>query len=117
MTLGDASHRVTQAYCSAVPVAYSAHSAELWAEFAKLVLEASYEAVMCTAVLNLESSGSDRVFLTLLGGGAFGNRDAWIVSALERALRLFADVDLDVAIVSYGSSRVEVRQLVERWSK
>ena len=48
VTLGDANHRVSQAFCSALPVAYSSHSDELWEEFAKLVLEASYEVTnMC----------------------------------------------------------------------
>jgi len=113
VTLDDASHTVSQAYCSAVPVAYSPHSADLWADFAKFVLEASYEAAMCATVLNFDSSGSNKTFLTLLGGGAFGNRDDWIFSAIDRALQRFSDVELDVAIVSYGSSQPRVQEMVK----
>jgi len=80
VTLGGASHTVSQAYCSAVPVAYSPHSTDSWAAFAQLVLEASYEATMCAALLNVEITGSNQSFLTLLGGGAFGDRDEWILS-------------------------------------
>jgi hypothetical protein len=53
--------------------------------------------------------------LTLLGGGAFGNHDDWIFDAISRALHKFAAFDLDIAIVSYGSSKPRVRQLIENY--
>ena len=112
VTLSDCKHAVSQAYCSALPVACSRHPDLLWADFAQLVLEASYEATLCSAILNLSNTGNNRVFLTLLGGGAFGNRYAWIFSAIKRSLELFADMDLDVAIVSYGTSNTRVREFV-----
>jgi len=115
VTLENAGHRVSQAYCSALPVAYSPHSSELWAEFAQLVLDAAYEAVMYAAALNASSTGNNKVFLTLLGGGAFGNDDAWIFAAIRRAIHAFRDVDLDVAIVSYGSSKPSVQEVVNEW--
>jgi hypothetical protein len=114
VTLNDASHLVSQAYCSALPVAYSHHSSDLWAEFAKLVLEASYEATVCTAILNSAETGNNRVFLTLLGGGAFGNEPAWIINGIERSLNLYKDAALDISIVSYGSSNQHIRQLVDQ---
>lgn len=61
-----------------------------------------------------EACGSNKTFLTLLGGGAFGNRDDWIFSAIDRALQRFSDVELDVAIVSYGSSQPRVQEMVKR---
>jgi hypothetical protein len=112
VTLNDCQHTVTQAYCSALPVAYSRHPAPLWAPFARLVLEAAYEATMCTAILNAASQGNHRVFLTMLGGGAFGNETAWIIGAIQRALTLYQAVDLDVAIVSYGAPNQAIRQLI-----
>jgi len=119
VTLGDCTHLVSQAYCSALPVAYCRHDASLWANFARLVLEASYEATMCAAVLNSLENGNNRVFLTLLGGGAFGNEKEWILGAIRRALSIYKRADLDVAIVSYGSSKADVRELVgvvDSWS-
>jgi hypothetical protein len=116
VTLNQERQTVSQAYCSALPVAYSAYPATAWAEFAKLVLEASYEATLCAAVLNADRTGCDRIFLTLLGGGAFGNDEAWIAGAIQQALRRFVDRDLDVAIVSYGSSSWLVRNLVADWA-
>jgi hypothetical protein len=114
VTLNDSLHKVSQAYCSALPVAYSEHSSSLWAEFAKLVLEASYEGTFCAAILNLRRTGNNTVFLTLLGGGAFGNETDWIIRAIERAIELYKDFGLNVAIVSYGSSKPEIQKLVTR---
>ncbi len=113
VTIRGSSHTVTQAYCSALPVAYSNHPTDLWQGFARLVLEASYEATICTAILNAQRTGNNRLFLTLLGGGAFGNSTDWIVDSIARALKLHGDWDLDVAIVSYSGSKPAVRQLVD----
>ena len=79
VTLRDCQHQVSQIYCSALPVAYSPLPAKLWSEFAKLILEAAYEATICTAILNAQIYGNNRLFLTLLGGGAFGNETSWIM--------------------------------------
>lgn len=106
----DCRHLVTQAYCSALPVAYSRHASELWEDFARLVLEAAYEATLCAAVCNAERNGGNRVFLTHLGGGAFGNETDWIIGAIDRALNLYQDAGLDVAIVSYGKPNPRVKE-------
>jgi hypothetical protein len=113
VTLPGCAHLVSQAYCSALPVAYSSHPASLWESFARLVLEAAYEATLCAAILNRQRAGERRLYLTLLGGGAFGNQPEWILDALRRALRLYAGWDLDVAIVSYRSSNPGVQALAE----
>lgn len=115
VTLNGSMHLVSQAYCSALPVAYSEHSASLWQRFARLVLEASYEATICVAILNSTQNGSNKLFLTLLGGGAFGNETQWIISSIQRTLDLYKHVDLDVSIVSYHSSNQYVRKLVDRY--
>jgi len=114
VTLNDSRHTVSQAYCSALPVAYSRHPSHLWAPFARLILEAAYEATICTAILNAMGHGSNRLFLTLLGGGAFGNEPPWIIGGIQRALTLYNDVELDVAIVSYGSPNPYIQQLVSQ---
>jgi len=114
VTLERAGHRVTQVYGSALPVSYGQGRTEDWEPFARLVLEASYEATLCAAALNATATGNPTVFLTTLGGGAFGNPDEWIFPAIERAIRLAANTGLDVAVVSYGRSKAEVRALTER---
>jgi len=113
VTICDQRPLVSQAFCSALPVAYSTHPDALWVDFAQLVLEASYEATLCAGILNSARTGSNRVYLTLLGGGAFGNRDDWIFAAIRRAVSLFADSELDVSVVSYGGSQLGVQKLVD----
>jgi hypothetical protein len=111
VTLSDAQHLVTQAYCSALPIAYSRHPADLWEPLARPVLEAAYEATLCAAILNGRRTGNRCGYLTLLGGGAFGNRTAWITDSVHHALRRYAKWNLDVAVVSYGTSKAYVRAL------
>lgn len=91
---------VSQIYCSALPVAYAGHRHALWSEFTQLVLDAAYEATLLAGILNAARGASNRVLLTRLGGGAFGNDDAWIDDAILRALRLVKDQDLEVEVVS-----------------
>lgn len=104
VTLEDAGHLVTQVFCSAMPVAYAHDGEDDWAPIATLVLDAAYEATLRVAAQNLANTGNPVVYLTLLGGGAFGNRSVWIMDALTRGLALVADCGLDVRIVSYGQS-------------
>jgi hypothetical protein len=103
VTLAGGGHTVTQVFCSALPVAYGTPPQGLWEPFARLVLDAGYEATLTIAALNAARCGDPRVFLTLVGGGAFGNRPEWILDAIGRSLRLFADSGLEVTIVSYRS--------------
>lgn len=112
VTLKGASHKVSQVYCSALPVSYCEHPIELWEDFARFVLEASYEATLCAAILNAQRTGNRSVFLTLLGGGAFGNETRWIISSIKHALSFYRDWDIEVIFVSYGSSKADVRQLI-----
>ena len=101
----DADHpfpAVSQAFCSALPIAYSRVPAPNWQALALIVLEAAYEATMRAAVLNALRGTSNVVMLTSLGGGAFGNKEAWINKAIMRALEMVRGLDLDVRLVSYG---------------
>ena len=68
VTLRDAGHTVSQVYCSTLPVAYSPHPAQEWSSFARLVLEAAYEATFLAALLNSMKTGNRRLYLTWLGG-------------------------------------------------
>lgn len=116
VTVDNSEHLVSQIYCSALPVTYSYSPPSAWAKFAQLILEASYEATICTAILNSVENGNNRLFLTLLGGGAFGNDTNWIINAIERALTIYRNTNLDVNIVSYGSSRSSVQNLINQFN-
>lgn len=112
VTLEGAGHLVSQAYCSALPVAYGTGPARQWEPFAQLVLEAAYEATLLAAAENA-ARGQPLVFLTLLGGGAFGNQPDWIADAVVRAVRL-AGAGLDIRIVSYGRPSPTVAAILSR---
>jgi hypothetical protein len=103
---------VSQAFCSALPVAYTRVPSARWQPFASLVLEAAYEATMLAAVLNKQRGGSSLVLLTLLGGGAFGNEANWINAAIRRALEMISGFELDVRVVCYGTPSREILQMV-----
>lgn len=62
-------------------------------------------------MLNRAQHGIARVFLTRLGGGAFGNDPDWIVDAMRRAIDIVGDAALDIRIVSYSSVPSELRRL------
>ncbi|MCB1026917.1 MAG: hypothetical protein KDB24_04030 [Microthrixaceae bacterium] len=115
VTTASGGQTVTQAYCSALPVAYNRRVDQAGFErFARLALEASYEATLRAAALNARRTGNRTVFLTMLGGGVFGNDQAWIIDAIDRACALLGDLPLDVAIVAYRSPAAAVTELIER---
>lgn len=82
-----------------------------------MVLDAAYEATFAAAVINAVNTGANKIFLTLLGGGAFGNDDAWTMAAIERAFKIHADRGLDVRIVSYSRSKAAVAVLCTKIMK
>jgi len=106
---------LSQAFCSALPVAYEKVPSAHWERFACLVLRAAYEATMWAAVLNARRGASNVVFLTFLGGGAFGNAEEWIHAALRRALGIVSTYDLDVRLVSYGEPSKAALQIAEKF--
>ena len=110
----DARRLVSQAFCSALPVAYGGGERSSWEAFARLVLEASYEATLLSAV-EQSVEGSNVVLLTRVGGGVFGNADAWIDDAIVRALRIVEHAGLDVRLVSFGSVHPSFRAIAERF--
>lgn len=135
MRVRDTEQTVTQVFNSACSVSYSGNAMKLWEPFARLVLEASYEATLLCAVLTActqdapascgaivsSTTNAHKVFLTALGGGAFGNEYCWIAAALERALECVAclGVALDLKLVSYGTCEEhippELMTLATQW--
>ena len=105
--------RVTQVFCSAVAILFGTtqEDCEL---FARVVLEASYEATLWAAIINHQQKEEDkeggrprggrpRAHLTFVGGGVYGNRTEWIVDAINRAIRTVAahGVEMDVVVQHY----------------
>ena len=114
VTAEDKIHTVTQVYCSALPIAYVGYDIALWERFARVVLYASYEATLCIGILNAIKTGNSRIYLTLVGGGVFGNKIEWIVDAIVYAVYKYRDFDLDIVIVSYGARNTYVSNAIEK---
>ncbi len=112
VTMAQNNQKVSQIYCSALPVAYCRTETIYWESFARLILEATYEATLWAAVVNMDKNASNLVYLTLVGGGAFGNEEHWILESLEIVLNKFRNVPLDVRVVSYGQSNPELRRVL-----
>ncbi|TWT85106.1 hypothetical protein CA13_65880 [Planctomycetes bacterium CA13] len=64
------------------------------------------------AILNNANSASNKLCLTLLGGGALGNKDTWIIDAIRRCLTWYRTQNLDAVIVSHKSSSDLVQRVV-----
>jgi hypothetical protein len=109
VTDGASGHRVSQAFCSALPVGYTRIEPRRWARFAALVLQGAYEATLLAAVLHRQAGRRLPVYLTALGGGAFGNDRQWIIDAMRHALFRVKDAGVDVRIVGRSSVPAEYR--------
>jgi hypothetical protein len=117
VTIATTKHLVSQAYCSALPLSYSEVATYYWESFARLILEATYEATLHAALINLKKTGCNKVFLTLVGGGVFRNQTSWIFDSIELALQQFKPFPLDIYIVSYGESNLDVQMMIENLNR
>lgn len=114
-------HRVAQVYCSACPVAYDRvtqavlskdpttnrvpSKRELWEPLAKLVLQSCYESTLLVAgILALRKGSRRTLYLTKVGGGAFGNADSWIAEAIQKAIDKYRHLPVDVKVVHFGTA-------------
>lgn len=108
---------MSQAYCSALPCGYSSHRRAAWEPFARLVLPASYEAVILVAVEQASNGGSNTVLLTRIGGGVLRNGDDWIDDAIERAMGIVQDAGLDIVHVAHGHVSPGIEAIVDRYGR
>lgn len=117
VTISPNKQIVSQIYCSALPVAYSFVDAALWKDFACLILEATYEATLHAALINSAKTGNNKVWLTLVGGGAFGNKADWIIDAILKSLQQFSKEALDVTFISFRAANPIVEAILKRYKE
>lgn len=77
-----------------------------------MVLNAAYEATLCAALLKMQGRGSAKVFLTQLGGGAFGNPQTWIFDGMLSAFEKFTTTDIEITIISYGQEDTQLNEML-----
>ena len=115
---------VTQVYCSAVSVGYSATPANVWKPLASLVLDGLYESTFAVGAYHAAAAieagqPPPKLLLTKVGGGVFGNESLWIKNAIQRAaLKTSAfGVPLEVELVHYGEVETDYEDsVVAKWS-
>lgn len=102
--LRASNHRVCQVFSSAMPMQYF-RSPRGFKVLARAILDGAYEACFLVATLiAVAEQRRVKVYLTMLGGGAFYNKSKWIVASIERSLRKFANAPLDVFLVHYSGT-------------
>lgn len=110
----EAPTHVSQAFCSALSCGYDRSPLSLWAPLATAVLDAAYEATLLAARAGVAAGTcSGIVWLTFLGGGAFGNDPAWIAHAIARAIRVAGDAALDIRIAHHRQIDVTMRDRID----
>uniref|UniRef100_A0A6B2L742 Uncharacterized protein n=1 Tax=Arcella intermedia TaxID=1963864 RepID=A0A6B2L742_9EUKA len=80
-------------------------------KLAQMLLKAAYRGTILVAMENAlkappELVGRNKLFLTLIGGGAFGNDLEWIVGALYEQLELIKRSGLEITLVIYAQYTV-----------
>lgn len=89
---------VNQVFTAAIDLGQGTNpSTKIIKEWAQVVLNAAYEGTLRKAFL----ARKKKVFLTLIGGGAFGNDIKWIFSAIDRMRDFIKDSGLEVMVVCY----------------
>ena len=68
---------------------------------------------MFIALKNYEKTNNNKVFLTLIGGGVFGNEKEWIFNAIKKTIIKFLKTPLDINIVSYRTPNPDIQQLID----
>ena len=102
--VAGAEHTVHLALCAALPLAYQQEAEpERWHRWASLVLEASYTLTLAAAW----KIRAPRVYLTRLGGGAFGNESVWINAAMANVFARFSSVPLHVVLLCFHAPQPE----------
>ncbi len=94
-------HNVNLVLCSAFPLgSYNSISANKGSLLCQLILEATYEATIISAILN-RSEMSEKLYLTKVGGGVFRNKPEWIAHAMQMARDKYKKYGLEIHLVNW----------------
>ena len=95
-------HNINLVLCSAMPISYMGLSQDESSLFCQLILEATYEATIISSIINRKNI-NEKLYLTKVGGGAFGNSHNWISHAIILSIQKYQNYDLDVQLVHFGN--------------
>lgn len=66
--------------------------------WSQTVIDAAYQGTLLSAI----ALGKSKVFLTLVGGGAFGNKLSWISNTITRLKKMIMDSGLNATLIWYS---------------
>jgi len=102
-------HRVCQVFSSALPISYTRTPIKDFAHLGHAILNGTYDATLSVgAILAAQRKKRVTVYLTCIGGGAFGNPQGWIADAIQQALDRWSYAPIDVRLVHYKRVRSQV---------
>lgn len=116
---------VTQIYCSAISCSYSHINVSYWELFACIILNSIYEATLWSALLyapicQIANSNHYKVYLTFIGGGAFGNKMSWIINNMAKSIKEFISIMsntygivFDIVICHYRSIDPKIKNQID----
>lgn len=109
---------VSHVFCSGISINYNHNDTNVddWELFSRAVLDMTYESTVLAAIINSHFGGTNKLVLTLVGGGVFGNKIEWIIDSIKKALssKLVQMYGLNVVIGTYDSSQeAEVSNLLK----
>ena len=98
---------INQIYCAAPALSYSPLiPLAAWEQLSKLILTAQYESCICCAMKNAvrhtDKEGSRKLFLTMLGTGAYGNDPQWVWEVLGPLCTKYTTTDLEIYVVNHS---------------
>lgn len=99
VTLPSGGHLVTQALCPVLDFSQISGTDQDYTPFARLLLEAAYEATFALAARMVARRGSARLYLTRLGAGEMGNDPEVISGAIRSAVRRVPMTGIEVVMV------------------
>jgi len=115
--------RITQVFTAAMNMGGAPRRGDGWvdtycADVAQWILRASYQGTILAAIENARSPeteglpGRNKLFLTMMGGGVFGNRISWIIDAMKFNKPLLETSGLQVYVILFsmrGLSEMDIK--------
>jgi len=105
---------VNQVLSSALPLSYCDINitSDIASPFCKLILEATYEATIIAAILNENNTDSCKLFLTKVGGGAFGHNLNWISDSIQQSIDKYPKFGLEINLLHYREIELEFENII-----
>jgi hypothetical protein len=114
--VSDPAQIIDQVFFAAINLGSGSGGANYWAsgfgnvtqDLSKFFLMIAYKSILMSALLH----GKNKVFLTLMGCGVFGNKLGWVVDCLSQCKNLIKESGLEVNLVVYQKNEIEKSSLV-----